>query len=75
MSSRRSGWAKYPTFGIGSNAVIYGIIYLFYEPNPDDPLNHEAADLLRSDKGSFERQVKRSLQGGTVQGEQFDRLI
>lgn len=23
------------------NAVIYGLIYLFYEPNPDDPLNHE----------------------------------
>ena len=22
------------------NAVIYGIIYLFYEPNPNDPLNH-----------------------------------
>lgn len=32
------------------NAVIYGLIYLFYEPNPDDPLNREAADLLRSDK-------------------------
>ena len=23
------------------NAVIYGLIYLFYEPNPEDPLNHE----------------------------------
>jgi ubiquitin-protein ligase len=22
------------------NTVIYGIIYLFYEPNPNDPLNH-----------------------------------
>ena len=32
------------------NAVIYGVIFLFYEPNPDDPLNHEAADLYRSDK-------------------------
>ena len=32
------------------NAVIYGLIYLFYEPNPDDPLNREAADLFRSDK-------------------------
>lgn len=21
------------------NSVIYGLIYLFYEPNPDDPLN------------------------------------
>ncbi|RLN89328.1 hypothetical protein BBJ28_00021964 [Nothophytophthora sp. Chile5] len=24
------------------NAVIYGLIYLFYEPNPDDPLNRGA---------------------------------
>lgn len=32
------------------NAVIYGMSYLFYEPNPDDPLNREAAALYRSDK-------------------------
>jgi ubiquitin-protein ligase len=31
------------------NAVIYGLIYLFYEPNPDDPLNKEAAQLYRED--------------------------
>ncbi len=30
--------------------MIYGLIYLFYEPNPDDPLNREAADLYRTDK-------------------------
>ena len=32
------------------NAVIYGLIYLFYEPNPDDPLNKEAASLFRTDR-------------------------
>jgi ubiquitin-conjugating enzyme E2 M len=32
------------------NTVIYGLIYLFYEPNPDDPLNREAANLFRTDK-------------------------
>lgn len=25
------------------NSVIYGLIYLFYEPNPDDPLNRGAS--------------------------------
>eukprot|EP01034_Spumella_vulgaris_P035358 gene35358-43600_t len=35
------------------NAVIYGLIYLFYEPNPDDPLNREAADLFRNNKAEF----------------------
>jgi len=57
------------------NAVIYGLIYLFYEPNPEDPLNHEAADLFRKDIKSFERLVNRTLRGGTLDGVSFERLI
>jgi len=57
------------------NSVIYGLIYLFYEPNPDDPLNHEAADLFRKDIKSFERLVNRTLRGGTLDGISFERLI
>lgn len=43
------------------NAVIYGLIYLFYEPNPDDPLNKEAAQLYRDDIAKFEKKVQRTL--------------
>lgn len=57
------------------NSVIYGLIYLFYEPNPDDPLNHEAADLFRKDIKSFEKLVNRTLRGGTLDGVSFERLI
>jgi ubiquitin-conjugating enzyme E2 M len=57
------------------NAVIYGLIYLFYEPNPDDPLNHEAAELFRKDVRQFERLVTRTLRGGILDGTHFDRLI
>uniref|UniRef100_A0A6V1TYK4 UBC core domain-containing protein n=1 Tax=Heterosigma akashiwo TaxID=2829 RepID=A0A6V1TYK4_HETAK len=57
------------------NAVIYGLIYLFYEPNPEDPLNREAAELYRNDARQFERVVRRSLQGYSVGAEQFERLI
>jgi ubiquitin-conjugating enzyme E2 M len=57
------------------NSVIYGLIYLFYEPNPDDPLNHEAAELFRKDIGQFERLVTRTLRGGILDGVQFERLI
>lgn len=57
------------------NAVIYGLIYLFYEPNPDDPLNREAADLFRNNRNEFARVVKRTLQGQSHAGVQFDRLI
>mmetsp|Transcript_10411 Transcript_10411/g.32024 ORF Transcript_10411/g.32024 Transcript_10411/m.32024 type:complete len:198 (+) Transcript_10411:376-969(+) len=46
------------------NAVIYGLIYLFYEPNPDDPLNKEAAQLYRDDIKMFERHVARTLPRG-----------
>lgn len=57
------------------NSVIYGLIYLFYEPNPDDPLNHEAAELFRNDKQRFEKSVQRSLYGGSVDGTYFPKLL
>ena len=57
------------------NAVIYGLIYLFYEPNPDDPLNHEAAELFRKDVNQFERLVNRTLRGGLLDGVYFERLV
>ncbi|CAJ1964050.1 unnamed protein product [Cylindrotheca closterium] len=57
------------------NSVIYGLIYLFYEPNPDDPLNHEAAELFRKDIGQFERLVTRTLRGGRLDGVEFERLV
>jgi len=57
------------------NSVIYGLIYLFYEPNPDDPLNHEAAELFRKDVRNFERLVSRTLRGGILDGVQFERLV
>lgn len=57
------------------NAVIYGLILLFDDPNPDDPLNHEAAELFRKDARSFERLVQRTLKGGIMDGVHFDRLV
>jgi ubiquitin-conjugating enzyme E2 M len=39
----RADWK--PVLGI--NAVILGLIFLFIEPNPNDPLNKEAAELMR----------------------------
>lgn len=41
------------------NSIIYGLLYLFYEPNPEDPLNKEAAELLKHDKRQFELNVRR----------------
>lgn len=57
------------------NSVIYGLIYLFYEPNPDDPLNKEAAELFRNKPTQFAAVVHRSLRGYSVQGIEFEPLI
>lgn len=57
------------------NAVIYGLITLFYEPNANDPLNHEAADELRSAPARFEENVRRSLRGASIMGHHFPRLL
>ena len=57
------------------NAVIYGLIFLFYEPNPDDPLNLEAAELFRKDTRQFERLVQRTLRGGVMDGVHFQKLV
>lgn len=57
------------------NAVIYGLIFLFYEPNPNDPLNHEAAQLFRKDAQKFQQLVARTLRGGMMDGVRFEPLV
>merc|ERR1719224_2668 len=58
----REDWK--PVLSISS--VVYGLLYLFLEPNPGDPLNHEAAEVLRNNRAEFGRLVARSLRGGNV---------
>tara|TARA_B110000971_G_C19739868_1_gene377003 strand:- start:36 stop:470 length:435 start_codon:yes stop_codon:yes gene_type:complete len=57
------------------NAVIYGLIYLFYDPNPDDPLNHKAAKLLRENRTQFGKTVTRTLQGSYHEGVSYPKLL
>lgn len=67
----REDWK--PVLSISS--VVYGLLYLFLEPNPGDPLNHEAAEVLRNNRAEFGRMVTRSLRGGSVAGQEFPRLL
>jgi ubiquitin-conjugating enzyme E2 M len=67
----REDWK--PVLSISS--VVYGLLYLFLEPNPNDPLNHEAAQVLRQNAGEFGRVVARTLRGGSVGNESFPRLL
>ena len=63
----RSEWK--PVLDI--NAVIYGLILLFYEPNSEDPLNHTAAESLRQNPSKFAQEVDRSIRGYSVDNQSF----
>ena len=53
---------------------IAGVYQLFVEPNPNDPLNHEVAKLMRDNKDQFKENVKRTLRGGYQFGQQFPKF-
>ncbi len=53
------------------SAVLYGLVLLFLSPNPDDPLNKEAAELLKRDRLAFRRNVETAISGGRVGGVYF----
>lgn len=46
------------------NQVFFGLYFLFYEPNTDDPLNLQAADEMRNNLQQFKATVKTTLAGG-----------
>ena len=55
------------------NAVVYGIQHLFLQPNPEDPLNIDAANELKTNRDLFEQNVQKTIRGGTVNGVYFER--
>ena len=57
------------------STVIYGLLHLLLEPNGNDPLNQEAAEVLRSNPPEFARRVAQTLRGASHQGRKFARLL
>lgn len=53
------------------SSVLYGLQLLFLDPNPDDPLNKDAANLLKRDNHEFARNVANAVRGGYVAGIYF----
>jgi len=60
-----------PVYGL--QYIIFGLIFLFTTPNPDDPLNKPAAKVLRDSRKTFEKHVQRSLNGQSINGVNFVR--
>ena len=54
--------------------IVHGLIFLFLEPNPADPLNQEAAEVFRNNINQFRQSVNKSLAGGRVGGTQFPKM-
>jgi len=67
----REDWT--PVLNLGS--VLFGLMTLFVEPNPGDPLNKEAAKLMIEKPGEFEKNVRQTLKGGWVLGRQYPELL
>lgn len=42
-------------------SVILGLVYLFLEPNPDDPLNKEAALVMKENRAQFEKSSSKKV--------------
>lgn len=50
--------------------------YLFSkEPNPEDPLNKEAAEVLQNNRRVFEQNVRKAMSGGYVGSTYFERCL
>ena len=52
--------------------TFVGSVYLlFIEPNPNDPLNHDAAKIMRDNIEQFKENVKETLKGGNHFNQDF----
>ncbi|KAH7817200.1 putative ubiquitin-conjugating enzyme [Monocercomonoides exilis] len=61
------------TSAMNIEQVVCGLSFLFYEPNPADPLNKEAAALMGRDIELFKRKIKDTYRGGYVDGVTYER--
>ncbi|KAH7845364.1 hypothetical protein Vadar_001191 [Vaccinium darrowii] len=57
------------------NTIVYGLYHLFTEPNHEDPLNSEAAAVLRDNPRMFELNVKKAMAGGHVGDNYYSRCM
>lgn len=57
------------------NSVLLGLNFLFSEPNPNDPLNKDAANMLVKNPQVFVRNVLLAMRGHMIDGVHYDRVM
>ena len=60
---------------LGVTPIVLGLLFLFIDPNPNDPLNQNAAKVQRDNINQFKENIRRSLQGYSIDGIQYPRMI
>jgi len=53
--------------------ILFGLLFLFSDPNPMDVLEKEPAEVMRKDVAQFARNVTASMKGQTVNGVAFTK--
>ncbi|KAJ2059262.1 NEDD8-conjugating protein ubc12 [Coemansia sp. S146] len=56
-------------------SVIFGLQMLFTAPNPEDPLNTDAAQNMINDLAGFKQNVAMSMKGGNVKGATYECVL
>ncbi|CAI5027276.1 ANL_HP_G0077030.mRNA.1.CDS.1 [Saccharomyces cerevisiae] len=49
--------------------------FLFLEPNPNDPLNKDAAKLLCEGEKEFAEAVRLTMSGGSIEHVKYDNIV
>lgn len=54
------------------NAALHYTLFYYQEPNPEDPLNKEAAEVLQTNRRLFEHNVAKAMRGNYIGGTYFE---
>lgn len=71
----RAGWVGFGNVGPLPLGPVDLYLYWPQEPNPEDPLNKEAAEVLQNNRRLFEQNVQRSMRGGYIGSTYFERCL
>ena len=55
--------------------IIIFNLFILKEPNPEDPLNKEAAEVLQNNRRLFEQNVYKSMRGGYIGSIYFEKCL
>jgi ubiquitin-conjugating enzyme E2 M len=71
LSILKTKWSPVLTL----TSIISGLQYLFFDPDPNDPLNHEASAIMRGNEQEFINLVQKTLKGGFHFGFDFKKFM